>query len=235
MNRMRPPVSVDELFAHSICISRRCDHWRRSMLARCFAREHLPVPRFVNAIELPGIAKSPGWGEKCAHHAGCAASHAMCIHVAEMFDWPWVCIFEDDAVPKKGCRPMLESALRGVPDACGILFLGYTHLRGTHGRNGDIWCMPGIKFAGTHAYVIFRDCMAMWSRAYAPGESRLHIADQIYWEYKPLMERTMLLEDPLFMQANCIRGRWKYTRRSGHWSDAPDKGFPRIEEMMKLS
>lgn len=86
----------------------------------------------------------------------CAYSHASIIKLAKELDWPFVCIFEDDAYPCYDIKTKLEFYLKNVPDDCECLLLG--------NNDGNIKCGPynndfikiqSMRF-GTHAYVIFK-------------------------------------------------------------------------------
>ena len=48
--------------------------------------------------------------------------------MAKFLDWPFVCIFEDDAYPCKDCRQWLEDSLKDLPDDIECLVLGHCYI-----------------------------------------------------------------------------------------------------------
>lgn len=58
----------------------------------------------------------------------CYLSHRNAILKAKQLDWPYVCVFEDDAYPIMGIEKKLDQCLLEVPDNCATLILGYSNM-----------------------------------------------------------------------------------------------------------
>lgn len=72
---------------------------------------------------------------------------------AEALDWPFVCIFEDDARPCIGAGQKLQSALQGLPEDIDMLKLGWLCKRDVVAFSQKL-CFASTL--GSHAYVLFK-------------------------------------------------------------------------------
>ena len=52
-------------------------------------------------------------------------SNLAIVKAAEALGWPFVCVFEDDALPCIGAKQKLEGLLRRLPDDIDMLKLGW--------------------------------------------------------------------------------------------------------------
>lgn len=91
------------------------------------------------------------------------ASHFAIVQFAKMLDWPFVTIFEDDAVPVENIREKLDYYCSDIPDETDILRLGYCEPCFRPTRKSDVEnAIPhSDKFivkniSGSHAYIVFK-------------------------------------------------------------------------------
>ena len=62
---------------------------------------------------------------KTSNAANVRLSNLAVVKMAEALDWPFVCIFEDDALPCIGARTKLEDSLKDLPADIDMLKIGW--------------------------------------------------------------------------------------------------------------
>lgn len=86
----------------------------------------------------------------------CTRSHHDIIVMAKALDLPFVCIFEDDAIPAEGAVDTLESVLSDIPDYTRVLFLGSLSRSTGYDSPYRPSVLEHCYVNGSHAYVIFK-------------------------------------------------------------------------------
>ena len=233
-------ISADELMRHyALVINRDGDAARLALMRRAFEREGVPMPRRVGGMEFRHVGHSRWWHtrDNRFYALNCAASHAMCVRMAEAFCWPCVAVFEDDAWPRRGAMEAIDAALEARPEGCGALMLGTSRrLAPTVPVGSGVLARCG-DFRGSHAYVLFREAFATYLSAFRT-ELRGYEADMVFRHHAPLAAATLVVAKPVFCQANeTADGRWKYTHTVQNettgtaWWKVPDDGFPSAAEV----
>ena len=116
-------ISLDSLFEHSFVIS--VSDERLSAFKRRFLEEGLPIPRVFTGFQYRnGVYRSAGI-VKTRDTSNVRLSNLAIAKAAEALDWPFVCIFEDDARPGGGAGQKLQSALQELPEDIDMLKLGW--------------------------------------------------------------------------------------------------------------
>ena len=107
-------LTVDDILSHSFVIT--IDKERHSLFKRIFKAHGLykPYPRKLQGVTI--------WYNSPQYN--CSLSHKAAIEKAKKLDWPYVCIFEDDAYPVTGIKEELEKYLSEIPDDCAVLTFG---------------------------------------------------------------------------------------------------------------
>lgn len=95
------------------------------------------------------------------HFVAAHVSHLEIVACAERNDWPFVCVFEEDALPCRDVLGRLRDVLKQVPDDAFLLRLGYVPFDGRGGGGDLIECLKDSRyekefFGGSHAYIVFR-------------------------------------------------------------------------------
>jgi hypothetical protein len=121
-------ITLQELLNHSFVIT--INDERFDNFCKVFQEHGLnPLPKRFNGFTLPNdIYKDIGL-IKTSNHCNCSFSHAAIIKTAESLDWPFVCIFEDDAYPHKDIIIKFQNVLNDIPNAIDMIKLGYTIIR----------------------------------------------------------------------------------------------------------
>ena len=90
-------ISLDSLFEYSFVIS--VNDERLGAFRRRFLEENLPIPRVFTGFQYRnGVYRSAGI-VKTRDTSNVRLSNLAIAKAAEALDWPFVCIFEDDARP----------------------------------------------------------------------------------------------------------------------------------------
>lgn len=136
-------ITVDELLRHSFVIT--VDEERYDLFKKIFSWHGLtPLPeRFQGVVSR---CWGPAWS--------CHASHKAAIEKAKELDWPFVCIFEDDAYPKMGIREKLEDVVKDIPYECSVLYFGWTKLLSKNEYDEKFY--NRISNWGAHSYILFK-------------------------------------------------------------------------------
>ena len=140
-------------------------------------------------------------------HSLCnSASHFAIVQHAMLNDMPFVTIFEDDAVPVKGCIEKLNAYCSDIPDDTDVLRIGYAK----NGRKNQIDAMKChylrcpenliIKnLSGSHAYIVFKK----YYRRFIENNKNLPRCD--YVKINPTPDKVVYaLKEPLFVQHNIM-------------------------------
>lgn len=144
-------ISVEDLLEHSFVISVSSE--RLSAFKRRFQAEGLPIPRVFTGFQYRnGVYRSAGI-VKTHDASNVRLSNLAIAKTAEALDWPFTCIFEDDAQPCIGAKQKLQSALQGLPDNIDILKLGWLCKREVVDVNEKLCHAYTL---GSHAYVLFK-------------------------------------------------------------------------------
>lgn len=102
-------ISLDSLFEHGFVIS--ISDERLNAFKRRFLEEGLPIPRVFTGFQYKnGVYRTAGI-VKTRDTSNVRLSNLAIAKAAEALDWPFVCIFEDDARPCIDASQKLQSAL----------------------------------------------------------------------------------------------------------------------------
>lgn len=213
----RKDITIDELMKHSLVINLAKDKHRLALMQEAFARVELPMPRRIEGISMHGvpISPSPQWtrGNLNSNRyalINCSASHVMCVAVAKAFDWPWVFVFEDDAIPSDNAPSEVITAISKLPHDKSIIRFGC--LRAHNGRK---W--------GDHATLIFKEAYDTYLSAFRVNLRRY--GDRVYTEFAPL-SRITKYEYCGFVQRKIEKGKFMYSQFNGdgQFKEAPPAG-----------
>lgn len=147
-------LSIPQLFAYSFVIS-----INQPILTRFYKlftdNSLLPLPKHILGIQFPknnqlNQTKNSLYLKK---HLSAMTTHRMIISMAKAMNWPFVCIFEDDAVPRKNIYNKLLNIISDIPDQADILIFGNIHTFKTKPYN-DKYVLPE-KTWGLQSYVVF--------------------------------------------------------------------------------
>jgi hypothetical protein len=118
------------------------------------AKEHGIVAERFSAIR-PTSAD----GHVTVGVAGCKASHLAVVKLAKERNWPYVIIFEDDAIPQKDFHVNFDQAMRELVTQRGpnwdmfYLYIGSTtNMQAAHRVSEHVWKIHGTQ--ASHAYVV---------------------------------------------------------------------------------
>lgn len=132
-----------------------------------------------------------------------ACGQYFIVVMAKVFDWPFVTIFEDDAVPVEGIKEKLDLSLSNLPDDTDAIRLGY--LNNSHAISRKLnFTSNHISYEfryGSHAYIVFKKYYDRYLQMshdspYADFE-RLQYSDE---------SKVYVLKESLFNQQN-VPGR----------------------------
>lgn len=132
------------------------DDFRYSIFCERFAKYELnhPMPRLYIGFQLKnGIYKESGF-IKTNNLCNCYFTHIALVKMAQSLDWPYIVIFEDDALPCKEIVRKLSYYLDALPDDADIFKMG--HLRYIDKPIELSKDFISVRTYGAHAYVIFK-------------------------------------------------------------------------------
>lgn len=160
-------ISLNELLIHSFVIT--INDERFNNFCKVFQEHNLnPLPKRFNGFTLPNdIYKNIGL-IKTSNVCNCSFSHTSIIKTAEALDWPFVCIFEDDAYPHKDIVNKLYMLLNNIPDNVDMIKLGYTKIKNLNDltvSNNKIF-YSDAKTWGAHAYIIFKQYYSIYQKIF---------------------------------------------------------------------
>jgi hypothetical protein len=70
-------------------------------------------------------------------------------------DWPYVCIFEDDAYPIENINNELDYYLREIPSSCACLILGNSRILNASDFNDRLF--NHVSSYGSQSYIVFQE------------------------------------------------------------------------------
>ena len=146
-------IEVADMLQNSFVIS--VNEQRRAQFCQAFNSYNLsPLPKLFNGFTIPnGIYKDSGI-IKTSNVCNCLISHVAIVKMAQSLNWPFVCIFEDDAWPCKNIADKLGKVLSHLPDQIDLLKFGhFGSLKDVqqYDENFSI-----IQTYGSHAYIVFK-------------------------------------------------------------------------------
>ena len=223
-------IAVEDLLKHSFVITINKD--RHALFKRIFkAHGLLPCPKKFNGVTLH--YNSPQYN--------CSLSHKAAIEKAKKLDWPYVCIFEDDAYPIYGIKSQLEHYLPQIPDDCAVLVLGSIYCLATMGKQGEF--VKGIRNFGGQAYVVFKHCYDQYLallKKFPEGDGPLYRTDpnlipqgqfyacgkNLFIQYCP--NKSMNNNDGYILYYDMRN--WKREKFPAEYIH--HRGFPKIEDLL---
>ena len=132
------------------------DDFRYGIFCERFAKYGLncPMPRLYGGFQLKnGIYKESGL-IKTKNLCNCYFTHIALVKMAQSLDWPYIAIFEDDALPCKEIAGKLSYYLDALPDDVDIFKMG--HLRYIDKPVELTKDFIRVCAYGSHAYVVFK-------------------------------------------------------------------------------
>ena len=224
-------LTVKDILEHSFVIT--IDKERHSLFKRIFKSHGIgkPCPKKFQGVTI--------WYNSPQYN--CSLSHVAAIEKAKKLDWPYVCIFEDDAYPVTGIKDELEKYLSDIPDDCAVLVLGSIFCHGSLGLQGDF--LKGIRIYEGHSFILFRNYYDKYLellKKFPEGDGPLYKTDN---DIIPLGQFYGTGRN-LFIQYSPENGMNNksgyilyYSMANRNWIKFPDeyifhKGFPKVEELL---
>lgn len=143
--------SIDRLFEYAYVITgsdagygRFCDY---------FQKAELPLPKKFDGVYVSD--QSVNETIKYDKYFNCSLAHLFLIKMAKMMKFPYIVVFEDDAVPSRDVKRVLAEAIQDIPQDAAMLKLGWQKKVGTGCSVyvDEKFCK--LKTRGSHAYIIF--------------------------------------------------------------------------------
>lgn len=159
-------ITLQKLLDHSFVIT--INDERFDNFCKVFNTYNLnPLPRRFNGFTLPNdIHKNIGL-IKTSNMCNCSFSHAALIKTVEALDWPFVCIFEDDAYPRKDIIDKIQIILNDIPDDVDMIKLGYTKINNKNKPiNIDNRFYSDAQTYGSHAYIVFKKYYKIYQKLF---------------------------------------------------------------------
>ena len=162
--------TIEDMFRNSFCITTSEENYRtfrQRMLCAGFSDEMMP--KMFNGTHPKSIAKN------CIPVQLCALSHYYIINMAKTLDFPWVTIFEDDALPMKNCKETLEQFIleSELPDNADIIIWGnleFIHQYQWYCNNNVVfnnhYALLRHKIWGSQSNTIFKKDYDTWLSAF---------------------------------------------------------------------
>lgn len=152
-------LTIADLMSHSYVLTQGGDGLRRfnEMFGR-YGLLPLPAPYVGRRVDRGSREFA-----KNRHFIAAHVSHLEIVEQARRNGWPFVCIFEDDALPCRAVLQKLERCLRKIPDDAYLLRLGYVPFDGRFAMertDSDIERLTSPRYienylGGSHAYIVF--------------------------------------------------------------------------------
>lgn len=135
--------TVEQLFSHSLCLSVDDAHY--ALFARRFDRIFGMHPRRFDGYRLEGL---------CGR-TNIMLGHTAIVKAAKALGWPYVIVFEDDALPRDDAAEMLPKAVAALPDEATLAFLGWVvPVLVDRKVVNDLVARAWGRFSGAHAWLI---------------------------------------------------------------------------------
>ena len=192
--------SIEDMFKYSFCISTSNENYetfKQRMLSTGFSDEMMP--KMFNGNHPRTIAKN------CIPIQLCTLSHFHIINMAKTLDLPWITIFEDDTLPMKNCREILEQFISEseLPDNADIIIWGnleFIHQYQWYCNNNviynDHYALLRHKIWGAQSNTIFKKNYDNWLEAFRFFDD-IHLGPD--W-YHYLAENTYVSTRSFFIQ-----------------------------------
>lgn len=230
-------ITIDDLFKYSIIISMAPA--RIEILKKSFTYVGLPVPKFH--IQPKGGDNYINKTIDCKH------SHGKAVQFAKDNNWPFIFIFEDDALPRFDCKQKLEELCKDLPNQqIKIAIVGwhkYNYNIKEFQPNQKFQQLAG-RFCGAHSYIVFKDAYDNFINATLDNclqpqfDSIIGIHSKKYFNQKSYISNINC-----FIQYNSKteklinkRTRWfvGYSTGFGGTNLTPPEGFPKVEEFKDI-
>ena len=147
-------IAIQQLLDHAFVIS--VDDFRYQLFCKRFAKYGLncPMPRLYTGFQLKnGVYRESGL-IKTKNLCNCYFTHIALVKMAQSLDWPYIVIFEDDALPCKEIVGKLSYYIDALPNDVDIFKMG--HLRYIDRPTELTKDFIRVRTYGSHAYVIFK-------------------------------------------------------------------------------
>ena len=179
-------ISSNSLLEHSFVIT--VDEQRYSQFVKVFEYHNLfPLP-----IKFVGVSDGDDFVFNCY------LSHKKAILKAKELNWPFVCIFEDDAYPCNDIRTYLDKVMANVPKHCKVISFGYNSKRDETKVN-DLFDFSSTY--GAHAYVVFQEAY----EEYLERLDEMQVADMVFFT-KDNDIHPLVVRKNLFLQYSSVNG-----------------------------
>lgn len=167
-------IELDALMENSFVITVHEDRFQNFYTT--FVNNGLMSPRKFIGYTIPnGTYHSAGWVKK-TNVFNCAFSHISIIKMADCLNWPYICIFEDDAYPCPNITSVLPEYLRDIPDDIDMLKIGYLNIMDRYKLESynDLY-YSHAKTWGSHAYIIFRKYYKVYNELFKSNQVPDHL------------------------------------------------------------
>lgn len=115
-------ISIDDLLKHSVIIT--C---YQKQLEYCLAHfKHIfgKIADNILSIEGFGFCDSKRYGTFTDKQRNCTFSHLYALRLCRLFNWPYICIFEEDAWFNDLSLELFQEHLNNIPNDCSTIALG---------------------------------------------------------------------------------------------------------------
>lgn len=163
----------------------------------------------------------------------CYMAHRNAIMKAKELDWPFVCIFEDDAYPCNNVRNDLEDILKKIPATCLVFHLGWTTYKvGRCDTFNDDFITKFVSW-GTGSYVVLREAYDRYIKIMDEYKE----ADGVFFsevEHDILKKNTFFApRKRFFLQFNGKEGSM-HLPNAGYYLGKPGVGWYSEEEIFNM-
>lgn len=145
-------LGIDEILGKSFVIS--IDDSRLDAFYGRFSKEGLfPLPRKFRGFQYRNTGYRSAGIVKTHDAANVRMGNIALVKMAEALDWPFICIFEDDAKPCIGAKDKLDGVLKSLPDSIDMLKMGWLSQKDTSLVSDTLVTSTTL---GSHAYIVFK-------------------------------------------------------------------------------
>lgn len=148
-------IEVQQLLERSFVIS--INYYTYLSFCKQFQEAQLdPIPRLFSGYKIKNELYKDAGFIKTSDVFNCSFSHFNIIKMAQTLNWPYVCIFEDDAEPCEDCFNKLSRYLTDLPNNLDILKLGIISTGDTQPIRQYGRLLKYKQSYGAHAYIVFQ-------------------------------------------------------------------------------
>lgn len=158
-------ITLSELFEHSIIIYCYDEQLRYCLnhFQKVFGKKLADKILYIRGFQYYNSQCLNAFADKARN---CTVSHAMAIKIAKQLNWPFACIFEEDAWfnDQMYSLQQFEDALSNIPDNTNLAILGLlpncNGAKTTYNKINDFYsqihCSYRIcaDYYGSHAYLV---------------------------------------------------------------------------------